>query len=46
MKVDRQDYEPKKYRSYLEQLGIAYPNLTTAPAAGSRRLRRVIFFDS
>jgi aminobenzoyl-glutamate utilization protein B len=27
-------YDPKKYRSYLEQLGIAYPNLTTTPASG------------
>jgi len=24
-------YEPKKYRSYLEQLGITYPNVGTAP---------------
>jgi aminobenzoyl-glutamate utilization protein B len=28
-------YDPKKYKTYLEQLGIAYPTVRTAPAQSS-----------
>jgi aminobenzoyl-glutamate utilization protein B len=32
-------YDPSKYKTYLEQLGIAYPTVRTAPvsAPGARQ---------